>query len=197
MHGHLNIKNVFIPYWNVYILHIQYIHTLQVCESISVIVIYSIGDGCQFTILEEVFSPLTHQEVHYFKLEFCVRFAWLFEKRDPGVKRDLPVQYAYCTWHMIGWNAESDDALLLSYTHNCFGLFRPIKLPIACRDSMSLYDQKVFLSCRSLSPSAVADPSSFVRSSSHTSFDTHSLPRRPQKGRVSTLEDDPTKVPLL
>jgi len=71
------------------------------------------------------------------------------------------------------------------------------RLPIACLDSMSLYDQKVFLSCRSLSPSAVADPSSFVRSSSHTSFDTHSLPRRPQKGRVSTLEDDPTKVPLL
>lgn len=40
----------------------------------------------------------------------------------------------------------------------------------------------------------MADPSSFVRSSSHTSFDTHSLPRRPQKGRVSALEDDPTKV---
>jgi hypothetical protein len=52
----------------------------------------------------------------------------------------------------------------------------------------------MFVSCRSLSPSAVADPSSFVRSSSHTSFDTHSLPRRPQKGRVSALEDDPTKV---
>ncbi|XP_023724435.1 liprin-alpha-1 isoform X4 [Cryptotermes secundus] len=46
---------------------------------------------------------------------------------------------------------------------------------------------------RSLSPNAVTDPSSFVRSSSHTSFDTHSLPRRPQKGRVSALEDDPTK----
>jgi hypothetical protein len=52
----------------------------------------------------------------------------------------------------------------------------------------------MFLSCRSLSPNAVTDPSSFVRSSSHTSFDTHSLPRRPQKGRVSALEDDPTKV---
>ncbi|XP_069694792.1 liprin-alpha-1 [Periplaneta americana] len=50
---------------------------------------------------------------------------------------------------------------------------------------------------RSLSPSAVADPSSFVRSSSHTSFDTHSLPRRPQKGRVSALEDDPTKIRTL
>jgi len=71
------------------------------------------------------------------------------------------------------------------------------RLPILCLDSVYLYDQKVFLSRRSLSPSAVADPSSFVRSSSHTSFDTHSLPRRPQKGRVSTLEDDPTKVPLL
>ena len=56
----------------VYILHIQYIHSLQVCKSISGIVIYSIGDGFQFTILEEVFNPLTPQEVHYFKLEFCV-----------------------------------------------------------------------------------------------------------------------------
>nr|CAD7438800.1 unnamed protein product [Timema bartmani] len=46
---------------------------------------------------------------------------------------------------------------------------------------------------RSLSPSA-ADPSSFVRSSSHTSFDTHSLPRRPPNSRVSALEEEATKL---
>uniref|UniRef100_A0A1B6E9A2 SAM domain-containing protein n=1 Tax=Clastoptera arizonana TaxID=38151 RepID=A0A1B6E9A2_9HEMI len=45
---------------------------------------------------------------------------------------------------------------------------------------------------RSLSPSS-AEPSSFVRSSSHTSFDTHSLSRRSHKSRVSNLDDDPTK----
>lgn len=47
---------------------------------------------------------------------------------------------------------------------------------------------------RSLSPSA-ADPS-FVRSSSHSSFDTHSLPRRTPKTRVSALDEDPTKVTI-
>lgn len=41
---------------------------------------------------------------------------------------------------------------------------------------------------RSLSPNAV-DPGSFSRSASHSSFDTHSLPRRAAK----RLEDD--KVP--
>nr|CAD7405031.1 unnamed protein product [Timema cristinae] len=46
---------------------------------------------------------------------------------------------------------------------------------------------------RSLSPSA-ADQSSFVRSSSHTSFDTHSLPRRPPNSRVSALEEEATKL---
>ncbi|XP_063218170.1 liprin-alpha-1 isoform X3 [Bacillus rossius redtenbacheri] len=45
---------------------------------------------------------------------------------------------------------------------------------------------------RSLSPSA-ADPSGFVRSASHTSFDAHSLPRRPPKPRVSALEEEATK----
>ncbi|CAG2065279.1 unnamed protein product, partial [Timema podura] len=49
---------------------------------------------------------------------------------------------------------------------------------------------------RSLSPSA-ADPSSFVRSSSHTSFDTHSLPRRPPNSRVSALEEEATKHCVL
>ncbi|RZF36297.1 hypothetical protein LSTR_LSTR006802 [Laodelphax striatellus] len=45
---------------------------------------------------------------------------------------------------------------------------------------------------RSLSPSA-GDPSSFVRSSSHSSFETHSLQRRQHKSRVSALDDDGTK----
>ncbi|XP_075227482.1 PTPRF interacting protein alpha isoform X2 [Lycorma delicatula] len=44
---------------------------------------------------------------------------------------------------------------------------------------------------RSLSPSA-GDPSSFVRSSSHSSFDTHSL-RRQHKSRVSALDEDSGK----
>ena len=44
---------------------------------------------------------------------------------------------------------------------------------------------------RSLSPSA-NDPS-FVRSTSHTSFESHSL-RRSQKGRHGVMENDATKV---
>uniref|UniRef100_A0A1B6EYV6 SAM domain-containing protein n=1 Tax=Cuerna arida TaxID=1464854 RepID=A0A1B6EYV6_9HEMI len=44
---------------------------------------------------------------------------------------------------------------------------------------------------RSLSPS-MQDQSGFVRSSSHSSFETHSLTRRSHKPRV--LEDDPSKV---
>ncbi|XP_059469843.1 liprin-alpha-1 isoform X4 [Neocloeon triangulifer] len=44
---------------------------------------------------------------------------------------------------------------------------------------------------RSLSPST-GEPN-FVRSSSHSSFDAHSLPRRAQKGRLSALDDDPGK----
>ncbi|XP_048517143.1 liprin-alpha-1 isoform X6 [Dendroctonus ponderosae] len=45
---------------------------------------------------------------------------------------------------------------------------------------------------RSLSPSAV-DPSNFSRSASHSSFDTHSLPRRPNKSRTP-IEEDPNKM---
>ncbi|XP_012152546.1 PTPRF interacting protein alpha isoform X6 [Megachile rotundata] len=43
---------------------------------------------------------------------------------------------------------------------------------------------------RSLSPNAV-DPGSFSRSASHSSFDTHSLPRR--TGKRPAIEDDPSK----
>lgn len=43
---------------------------------------------------------------------------------------------------------------------------------------------------RSLSPNAI-DPMSFSRSASHTSFDTHSLPRRAVK---RAIDDDPAKV---
>lgn len=42
---------------------------------------------------------------------------------------------------------------------------------------------------RSLSPNAV-DPGSFSRSASHSSFDTHSLPRRGKR----SIEDDTAKV---
>ncbi|CAG9769127.1 unnamed protein product [Ceutorhynchus assimilis] len=45
---------------------------------------------------------------------------------------------------------------------------------------------------RSLSPNAV-DPSNFSRSASHSSFDTHSLPRRPNKSRTP-IEEDPNKM---
>ena len=43
---------------------------------------------------------------------------------------------------------------------------------------------------RSLSPNTV-DPGSFSRSASHSSFDTHSLPRR---GGKRSIEDDSSKV---
>ncbi|KAF3427927.1 hypothetical protein E2986_00169 [Frieseomelitta varia] len=43
---------------------------------------------------------------------------------------------------------------------------------------------------RSLSPNAV-DPGSFSRSASHSSFDTHSLPRR--TGKRPAIEEDPSK----
>lgn len=43
---------------------------------------------------------------------------------------------------------------------------------------------------RSLSPNAV-DPGSFSRSASHSSFDTHSLPRR---GGKRSIEDETAKV---
>lgn len=45
---------------------------------------------------------------------------------------------------------------------------------------------------RSLSPNAV-DPASFSRSASHSSFDTHSLPRRTNKTRTP-IDDDPNKI---
>ncbi|XP_017785672.1 PREDICTED: liprin-alpha-1 isoform X12 [Nicrophorus vespilloides] len=45
---------------------------------------------------------------------------------------------------------------------------------------------------RSLSPNAV-DPNSFSRSASHSSFDTHSLPRRSNKSRTP-IDDDPNKM---
>lgn len=44
---------------------------------------------------------------------------------------------------------------------------------------------------RSLSPNAV-DPGSFSRSASHSSFDTHSLPRR--GGKRAVIEEDASKV---
>lgn len=47
---------------------------------------------------------------------------------------------------------------------------------------------------RSLSPNAV-DPNSFSRSASHSSFDTHSLPRRANKSRTP-IEEDPNKLPF-
>lgn len=45
---------------------------------------------------------------------------------------------------------------------------------------------------RSLSPNA-ADPNNFTRSTSHSSFDTHSLPRRPNKTRTP-VDDDQNKI---
>lgn len=52
-----------------------------------------------------------------------------------------------------------------------------------------------FITCRSLSPNTV-DPSSFQRSASHSSFDTHSLPRRPNKSRTP-IEEDPNKLAFV
>lgn len=48
---------------------------------------------------------------------------------------------------------------------------------------------------RSLSPNTV-DPSSFQRSASHSSFDTHSLPRRANKSRTP-IEEDPNKLSFV
>ncbi|XP_044258791.1 liprin-alpha-1 [Tribolium madens] len=48
---------------------------------------------------------------------------------------------------------------------------------------------------RSLSPNAVVDSSSFSRSASHSSFDTHSLPRRPNKSRTP-IDEDPKMPPF-
>ncbi|KAL1131999.1 hypothetical protein AAG570_011609, partial [Ranatra chinensis] len=45
---------------------------------------------------------------------------------------------------------------------------------------------------RSLSPTA--GDTGFVHSTSHTSFDTHSLPRRTHKPRMSSIQDDHNKV---
>lgn len=47
---------------------------------------------------------------------------------------------------------------------------------------------------RSLSPNTV-DPNNFSRSASHSSFDTHSLPRRQNKSRTP-IEEDPNKIPF-
>ena len=68
-------KNVCILYRNIFILHIHYIHTLQVCMSTSDIFIYYIGWSCQ--------SPNTHththtQEIQGFRWEFFVQLAQRF-----------------------------------------------------------------------------------------------------------------------
>ncbi|XP_056635833.1 liprin-alpha-1 isoform X2 [Diorhabda carinulata] len=47
---------------------------------------------------------------------------------------------------------------------------------------------------RSLSPNAV-DPSTFSRSASHSSFDSHSLPRRATKTRTP-IDEEPSKLPF-
>ncbi|XP_076253078.1 PTPRF interacting protein alpha isoform X13 [Rhynchophorus ferrugineus] len=47
---------------------------------------------------------------------------------------------------------------------------------------------------RSLSPNAI-DATNFSRSASHSSFDTHSLPRRANKSRTP-IEEDPNKMPF-
>jgi hypothetical protein len=59
--------NVYVLHTNVYVLHTQYIYTLQVHMSTRGIIIHYIGWGCQ--------SP-NPQEIHCFKWEFCVQFAW-------------------------------------------------------------------------------------------------------------------------
>ena len=50
-------------------------------STIGIIIDYT-GLGCQ--------SP-NPQKIQCFKWEFRVRFARLFQERNPGVKRDLPV----------------------------------------------------------------------------------------------------------
>jgi hypothetical protein len=50
--------------------------------STSGIVIHYIRCGYQ--------SP-NPQEIHYFKYEFCIRFARRFQERNPSVKQELPV----------------------------------------------------------------------------------------------------------
>ena len=58
---------VCILYRNVYTLYMQHIYNLEVHMSTSGMVIHYTGWGCQ--------SP-NLQEIHYFKWEFCVWFAW-------------------------------------------------------------------------------------------------------------------------
>lgn len=79
----------------------------------------------------------------------------------------------------IAFNIQQTDALTRYVRH------------AACAKGYYLIDV-CLMYCRSLSPST-GEPS-FVRSSSHSSFDAHSLPRRAQKGRITSLEEDPTKV---
>jgi len=66
----------------VYILYVEYLYTLQVHMYSSGIVVHYIGWGCQ--------SP-NSEEIHSFKWEFCVQFAWLFPECNPGINQDLPV----------------------------------------------------------------------------------------------------------
>jgi hypothetical protein len=73
---------VCIVYRNAYILYIQYVHTLQIRMSTSRILIKYMEKGCQSR------NP---QDIHCFKRKLCVRFARLFQERNPDVKRDLPV----------------------------------------------------------------------------------------------------------
>ena len=84
---HTLYRNVCMLYRNVYPLYIQHIHTPQVHTSTTGIVIHYIRWGCQFP---------NSQEIHCFKCEFCVWFAWfwlarLLQQHNPGMKQDLPV----------------------------------------------------------------------------------------------------------
>jgi len=105
-----------------YIPYIKHIYTLPVCILTSGIVIHYTGWGRQ---------SLSPQDIHCFKREACVRFAWLnwcvvFQELNPGINWDLPV---FKTVHLDGainwvhWYLMYNDPLWITNSKPT-GIFR-------------------------------------------------------------------------